>query len=159
MRWTLSLVPLLLMLSGCLGGAAPGSLAGDGRQSMDGDDAADPAPRKGVVFYNEPYQALPNEPLEFDVVVPAGARNVEVEMSSSGVSTPLDEAVVTLSGCGQGLVSWGPGSNVVISVTVLGGSWRSASLCGTAEAGVRTVNVDTGATPMLGRILLRADLP
>lgn len=159
MRWTLSLVPLLLMLSGCLGGSTLDSTDGGRQSDPASGDAADPAPRKGVVFYNKPYQALPNEPLEFDVVVPAGARNVEVEMSSSGVSTPLDEAVVTLSGCGQGLVSWGPGSNVVISVTVLGGSWREASLCSEAQAGTRTVNVDTGVTPMTGRIVLRADLP
>lgn len=162
MRWTLLLVPFLLMLSGCLGGAAPGSLEDDGGRSTgdDGDEeAADPAPRKGVVFYDEEYTALPTEPLELEVVVPDGARNVEVEMSSSGAQTPLDEAVVTLSGCGQGLVSWSPGSNVVISFTILGGSWREASLCSIADAGPHTLNVDTGATAMTGRLLLRADLP
>lgn len=153
MRWTLFLVPLL-MLSGCLGSSAGGpSDATDTATPSEGD-----ALRKGVVFHNEPYQALPNEPLEFMVRVPEGARNVKLEMSVTGAATPLDEAVVSLSACGQGHVTWNPGSNIVVSVSG-GGSWRQADLCSAAGAGQRSVNVDTGATPMAGRILLRADLP
>lgn len=153
MRWTLALVPLL-MLSGCL--------------AADNDDPQETTPgtttetdgglRQGVVFYNEPYQALPNEPLGFMVQVPEGARNVKLEMSIAGASTPLDEAVVSLAGCGQGYVTWDPGANIVIGISG-GGSWRQADLCPVAGGGQRSVNVDTGATPMAGRILLRADLP
>src|SRR5688500_255320 len=106
MRWTLALVPLL-MLSGCLGSLPD--------QTDPADDSANPSEddglRKGVVFYNEPYQALPNEPLEFMIEVPEGARNVKLEMSVAGASTPMDEAVVSLSGCGQGHVTWDPGAN------------------------------------------------
>jgi hypothetical protein len=156
MRWTLALVPLL-MLSGCLASSPddPDRRTSDPASEGDGGDGL----RKGVVFHEQDYQALPNEPLEFAAQVPEGARNVTVEMSVSGASTPLDEVLVTLSGCGQAVLSWSPGSNVVVSITVLGGSWREADLCSQADAGSRTVNLDTGATPMAGRFLLRADLP
>ena len=156
MRWTLALVPLL-MLSGCLSSSPADEPATDGT----GDDTPtsdNDGLRQGVVFYNEPYQALPNEPLEFMVNVPEGARNVKLEMSVTGAATPLDEAVVSLAGCGQGFVTWNPGPNVNIVVSG-GGSWREADLCSAAGAGSRSVNIDTGATPMAGQILLRADLP
>lgn len=158
MRWTLSLVSFL-MLSGCLAAGPDAGVDGDPATSADDRDGENAGMRQGVVFYNEPYQALPNEPLEFMVQVPEGARDVKLEMSVSGAATPLDQAVVSLSGCGKGTVSWSPGSNVVVSVSVLGGSWRTADLCAAAQEGSRSVNIDTGLTPMTGRILLRADLP
>jgi len=154
MRLSLALLPFLLF-SGCL--AASHNQTDDGSTSDEGAIASE-AGRQGVVFYNEPYEVLPNAPIEFEVQVPEGATNVELEMSVSGASTPLDEAVVTLSGCGQGYVTWNPGPNLIVSVNG-GGSWREAALCERASGGVRTVTVDTGATPMTGRILLRADLP
>lgn len=151
MRWTLAFVPLL-MLTGCLTSPADEAAASDDADLPDGV-------RSGVVFYDETYHVLPNEPLEFMVHVPQGARAVRLEMSASGTASPLDEAIVTLSGCGQGHVSWSPGSNVVISVSVLGGSWRRAELCDEAQGGSKMITVDTGLTPMMGRLILRADLP
>ena len=155
MRWTLALVPLL-MLSGCLG-PTDGLDDDANRGSGPGDGAAmDPAPRKGVVFFDAAYQLLPTSVTELDVQVPEGARGVRVEVSVQGASNPLDEAVVTLSGCGQGHVTWNPGPNVVVSG---GGSWREADLCAEGQPGSHTLNLDGGATAMAGRVLLRADLP
>lgn len=150
MRWTLALVPLL-MLSGCLAADAPlGGLTS-------AEEAADGL-RKGVVFFESDYTILPNDVTALDVQVPAGARNVRVEMSVEGVSNPMDEATVTLFGCGSGKVSWDPGPNVVVGISG-GGSWREADLCATASPGSQTVELDGGLTAMAGRILLRADLP
>lgn len=153
MRWTLALVPLL-MLSGCLGAQTDD----DPRTSESTEEADDVDLRKGVVFHNEEYQVLPNEPLEFDVRVPEGAQNVRIELSQSGAATPLDQADVHLSGCGGAYLSWATGTNIAVSISVLGGSWRGATLCAQAGAGERTVNIDSGATPLRGRVLLRADL-
>ena len=152
MRWTLLLVPLL-MFSGCL--AAPAS---DLPTDAEAAQEADPVPRKGVVFFEDDYQLLPTGITAFDVVVPEGARNVVLEMSVSGASNPLDEAVVSLSGCGQGFVSWNPGPNIIISISG-GGSWRQDDMCLEASPGERGLEIDGGATAMAGRILLRADLP
>ena len=152
MRWTLALVPLL-MLSGCL--ASPQD--DDPNVGSDGGDAAGDG-RDGVVFYNEEYHVRPNQPLEFDVFVPEGAHDVRLEISVSGAATPLDEAAVNLSGCGDAHVSWAPGANVVVSVSVLGGSWREAPLCNRADVGDHTITIDGGLTPLRGRVLLRADL-
>ena len=156
MRFGLALV-LLLMLSGCL--ASPQD--DDAGERSDDDDAGGDGLRDGVVFYNEEYQVLPNELLEFDVEVPAGAQDVKLAISVSRPDTPLDEAVVNLSGCGDASVSWSSGANVnvVVSLSKLDGSWRQADLCESADAGVRTVTIDGGATPLAGRVLLRADLP
>lgn len=155
MRWTLALVPLL-MFSGCLD--AP---SGDGPRTSDPGDGEPSSLRKGVVFYEADYQVLPNKPLEFDLLVPQGARNVRLEISVSGAATPLDEANVNLSGCGGARVSWGSGANanVVVSVSALSGSWREADLCERADPGDRTVTIDGGVTPLRGHVLLRADLP
>ena len=152
MRWTLLLVPLL-MASGCL--AAPESTGSDPTPV---GDPVDPAPRKGVVFFEADYQLLPTGITAFDVDVPEGARNVVLEMSVTGPSNPLDEAVVSLSGCGQGYVSWNPGPNIIISISG-GGSWREDGMCLEASPGERGLEIDGGATAMTGRILLRADLP
>lgn len=156
MRFGLALVPLL-MLSGCL--ASPQD--DDAAAGSDDDQADGGGLRDGVVFYDEEYQVLPNEPLEFDVQVPEGAQDVKLEISVSSAATPLDEADVHLSGCGDASVSWSSGANVnvVVSLSVLDGSWRKADLCAKADAGVRTMTIDGGATPLTGRVLLRADLP
>ena len=154
MRWTLSLVPLL-MLSGCLA-AGPDAADAGAEGSQDGADGD--GLRQGVVFFESDYAILPNQPSAIEVVVPQGARNVRVEMSVRPAPTAADEATVALSGCGNGHVTWNPGPNVVVSVSG-GGSWREADLCGQASAGQRTMELDGGLTAMSGRILLRADLP
>lgn len=157
MRWTLALVPLL-MLSGCL------STPTDDDEQRTSDPADEPEAenlRKGVNFFEADYEVMPNDVTEIDVTVPEGATAVKVEISLSGPDVPLSEADISLSGCGSGHVTWDPGANVniVVSISVLEGSWRAAELCGKADAGSHTLTIDGGATPLTGRVLLRADLP
>lgn len=158
MRWTLALVPFL-MLSGCL--ATP--IDDDQRTSDAADEPEAGNLRKGVNFFEADYDVMPNDVTELDVTVPEGALAVKVEislLSLTGTNVPLSEADISLSGCGTGHVTWDPGANIdiVVSISALGSSWRAADLCGKADAGSHTLTIDGGATPLTGRILLRADL-
>lgn len=151
MRLLLALA-LFLPLSGCLTDSPADDAAGAS------DDAAfDPVPRKGVVFFQAPYQAVPQQATEFQVDVPVGAQNVVFEISQQAhAGTAGTVAEVALVECGTGTADWYAGANIAI---IVGSSWRDGVLCSLPAAGMQTLTIDASLTPLVGTILLRADLP
>lgn len=146
MRWLFALL-VAPVLAGCLA---------DG--PTDGTEPTLVADRKGVVFVNEEYDAVPNVPATLSIEVPEGAVNVLVELRTTRVVTAPMGAEVDLSGCGAADMAWGSGGtgNIVVQI---GGSWSEATLCGAADGGGQTLTITANDAPLTGSVILRADIP
>jgi len=151
MRWLLAFA-LFLPLSGCLA-----QITSDASGESFDEASIDPVPRKGVVFFQATYQAVPQQMTEFQVEVPYGAQNVVFEISQvANTGTPGMAAQVQLVDCGAGTADWYAGPNIIIGI---GGNWRSGPLCSLPATGARTLTIEPSLTPLIGSVVLRADLP
>ncbi len=135
---------VLALLSGCASDAPQ-----DGGADLPSDAAANPAAPSEVTFFESDYQAQ-LDPIRLDVLVPPGAVDVRFEISQK-TNTATAKATLTLSGCGSGTADWTLPGNIVIAV---GNSWKEGALCGTADGGDQTLEIDPEIGPLEGTVRL-----
>ncbi len=159
MKRLLALLLFSALLSGCLTddddvGGDDGGTSGSTDGGDDGMEDVCGEATEEVELLSADYQAVPTEPFETTVDVPACAMSVKYEISTAAAGNPK-AATLDLAGCGSDTNDFGGPASTQVGLNTV----ASGDLCDEATEGTQDFSITANSAPMGGSITLTAMVP